>query len=528
MKLARQGTLICLLVLGLFGGFLVFFGEKDKSSMISIRENAIFAPGTPRFESFDPLDADRAVNLSVMRMLYLTPVEVTPDNRLTSQILESFGYDPLKKTITFVVRKDRSYSDGTPISPDDVAFAIARMAEKRPSFPVLSEILGLEAWRGLPGALNSFPEGLRVNGQTVSIELNRDVPNALFRFCLEIFSIIPRASVDPATNELKVDRPPFSGNYQIKSLESEKIVFEKRLDPIESHGLKIPDQVTFVYFKSDPDFKEVGLFPEHMVVSGTELNLFTSQTNLSQLGYSVTWTPASSYSVLLINPEVPAFRSKACRQQFAATFRSVLSEIFMQGLNISGSLFPTIVPGFVSDLGSGGTKESTACAKDLAGQTIPWATYPVGQSDFFREAIVATASRLGLELQARLEVVSQKELEQAYLEGKSSFFLGRSGFWPLDAVGDIRMLFTPNMHPALRFVWSDEQVMKHLSDIRDSSDPILIKSKMEELNRYVFDQAIFNPVAHFRRFLASTGKNTLREVPLAVQTPYPWQAFRVN
>jgi ABC-type transport system substrate-binding protein len=73
--------------------------------------------------SFDPLDADATQNLPVARMLYLTPLEASGDNQLQSEILESYKYDPATAKVTWMVKRGLTFSDGTEITPQDVAFA---------------------------------------------------------------------------------------------------------------------------------------------------------------------------------------------------------------------------------------------------------------------------------------------------------------------------------------------------------------------------------------------------------------------
>ena len=101
--------------------------------------NRLIITETTKYSSLDPLDGDKTPNLPVARMIYLTPVQITKDNDLASFVLESFSYDEKTKTINWKVKAGLKYSDGSEITSEDVAFSVARMAHKRPKFPVIEQ-----------------------------------------------------------------------------------------------------------------------------------------------------------------------------------------------------------------------------------------------------------------------------------------------------------------------------------------------------------------------------------------------------
>ncbi|NJM09460.1 MAG: hypothetical protein HC883_00735 [Bdellovibrionaceae bacterium] len=161
--------------------------------MTADKDIAIFIPGrAEKPTSLDPLDADRHENLAVARMVHSTPIEVSVDNTLVSQVLSSFTYDTETRTIRWLVKSGVTYSDGTAITPEDIAFSVARMLHARPNFPVISQIKGTKKWIAQPESLQTFPSGIRVMGNQIEIEFDQPVANPFFRFTLELFSIIPK------------------------------------------------------------------------------------------------------------------------------------------------------------------------------------------------------------------------------------------------------------------------------------------------------------------------------------------------
>jgi ABC-type transport system substrate-binding protein len=172
----KLGIFLVLLLAGAAIG--VGFLERNRESSLS----TFVITETTKYTSLDPLDGDSSQNLPVVRMLYATPLEILPDNTLGSQVLESFEYDRATKSIKWTVKTGLKYSDKTAITPEDVAFAVARMAFVRPGFPLLKFIKGLDVWLKIPTPLSTFPDGLRVNGNDITIQLTENYPHPLFRF----------------------------------------------------------------------------------------------------------------------------------------------------------------------------------------------------------------------------------------------------------------------------------------------------------------------------------------------------------
>jgi ABC-type transport system substrate-binding protein len=501
---------------------------NERKLMETLKMNAIFAPQTIMPTSFDPLDADHTNNIWVMRMLNLTPIEVSVSNRLTSQILSSFSYDLESSKITFIVRHGLQFSDDSPITPEDVAFSIARMAFTRPKFPVIAAIVGLSDWLKNEYPLRSLPKGISINDNVITISFARKIDNPLFRFALEIFSIIPKSSVDLDSNRLLKAMPPTSGNYVISSKLEHQVKFNLRMLPEYGHQIKVPKSITFEYFESGPDLSSLNNYPKNMVFAGLELDLRQSHVNLEKQGLHVIWTPASNFAVVNLNPNMAPFNLPSCRRAFAKTLREEVGAIFGDNIGVEPSLFPSIVPGYLKPDELINATEAGDCTNGFAGLTLKWTNFPSGQNDFYNQLIKRTANRLGINLLVTETLSSLRDHEAAMRKMETFCAFGRSGFWPLDPVGDIRMLFTPHMHMGLEIVWSDQNVTAQLDALGLESNPNTVKTRMQVLNKYFAKAAIFNVVAHFRSFFASSGANTLRDIPLAVQQPYAWQAFKIE
>ena len=76
------------------------------------------------------------------------------------------------------------------------------MARNRPTFPVIRYIKGIEEWSKSPDAYNLELPGLKKSQNEILIEFSESTSNPLFRFCLELFSIIPEKCIDKVTDKL--------------------------------------------------------------------------------------------------------------------------------------------------------------------------------------------------------------------------------------------------------------------------------------------------------------------------------------
>lgn len=472
--------------------------------------------------SLDPLDADQTSNLPVARMIYATPLETSESNQLSSRVLESFQYDQSTRQIEWLVKSGLKFEDGTAITPDDVVFAVSRMAYTRPQFPVIDAIEGVHEWAKEKDTLKTLPKGIKLSGNKITIQLTRDLDHPLFRFCLELFSIIPRKCVDTTTNKVICQKIPESGPYRIASQNTDSIQFNRRLP----RDVETPEQIRFEYVSSADLLKHIPQFDDKTVVAGNESFFTPAILRELERKLSVRYTPAARFSVLQINQNVVPFSDKRCRQIFAKEFRAAYREVAKDAL-IEGSIFTKILPGYLSfdELGSSmsiSAKDLDECKKKLMKSDIPWGYAETEKDLLFFDVLKLTFQRLGIKPTKTITVPTRKEFSDLFATGKVAFFNAGSGFWALDPGGDMKMLFTLNLHKPLRHVSEDSKLQKFISRLEED------KSAYADVNRYLFDEARFNVYAHLRRFFAAKDKTLIGEVPFAITSPAPWQVFKVK
>lgn len=479
---------------------------------------------TGKYTSLDPLDGDSSQNLPVARMLYATPLEINSDNTLTSRVLESFNYEQSTKTITWVVKKNVTYSDGSLITPEDIAFAVSRMAFTRPNFPLIKLISGLTEWLTTEKPLQTLPSGILVSGDTVSIKLVSDYPHPLFRFCLELFGIIPKSCVNLSSNKIECNDLPSSGYYRKIEDSGNAVLFEKRPDIDLVQGKKsYPKQIRISYADIKSVIDNSSLLTDRTVVQSSEAKLTKEQLKTLQANVEVSFTPAAWFTFLQINPDIPPFDRKECRTEFARVFRKNFS---MESNEVAeGSIFTKLVRGYkslneLSQISS--SAEGAECRRKFAQVSIPWG-FESTTPPAFSNVIQKTAKELGIKIGGPIDFKDRKQEVEAFLNNQSAFIFGRTGFWAMDPTGDIQMLFTPNLHKVLKHFWKDNILQDHLKTIVQNGE--VNSDAIDAVNSYLFQDGKINVYSHIRRFYASKNKDLVKNLPIGITSPSPWHLF---
>lgn len=485
--------------------------------------------------SFDPLDADKYMNLKPMRMLYATPLEVTTNNILTSTVLDAFTYNKAEQVMKWVVKSNLKYSDNTELNVDDVVFSVLRMLAARPTFPVLNKIEGINEWLSEKNKYNTLPSGIVVTNNEISFKFSGKIQNPMFRFVLELFSIIPKKCVDLATNKLICRTPPQSGMYNLARLDDKSVSFELRKTTNSDLNTTAPKNIIFNYKTADELNKAPIDLDQHTVITGSDFRVIVDAPNFwSHLTktHVVKKMPASSYAFLLLNHnQHPFFQSKDCRFKFANEFRNNF-QAEMGGLfNLDRSFFPKLLPGYLSNeiLLEDTNVKKTSCTLIKDSKPIKWAINKQIANSWYPKVLKKTFENLGIKNNEMLVVDNFSDLETLFIKNEISMIYLASAFWAQDPVGDLKMLFTPNMHELLNDAYSNLELRERLANIDENVElNSHIKQQMEEFNKYLYSDATVNAYAHTQTFYASSKESLLKDLPQAVTAPAPWQLFNVE
>jgi len=516
----RRLALISLLFLGL-GGFLITqvrTSKKSNSFVYLITETA--GP-----TSFDPLDADNTNNLPPARMIYATPLEASDESQITSQILSSFTYNLQSRSLNWTLKDDLYFDDGTPITADEVAFAVARMAFSRPNFPVIKDIVGMASWLKSKNALASYPEGIQVERNKIRIIFDKETEHPMFRFCLELFSIIPKKCVDLETGKINCDKIPASGHYRLVNKSEAELIFQKRND-LKIGDSDAPKEIIFRYKSPEVFSKDIkSILADNVVAAGNELQYSVETMKELSTEMSLKHLPASRFAVIQLNQDAEPFKDRNCRLYFANTFRQINHEI--TGQPIESSVFTKILNAYEShadlDLMSRLTSvEVELCRKRLQTSDLKWGFSENDKESLFFKVLRKTIEQVGMKVNEPTIYKNRADFANAFAAGDIDIFNAGSGFWALDPAGDLKMLFTPKLHKPLNHITKDDHLQKLLGQVNGG------KENFKKVSQYLFHEAKFNVYTHPRRFFVAHDRAVMAELPFAITSPAPWQVFRVK
>ncbi len=477
--------------------------------------------------SFDPLDADKSINLNAMRLLYATPIEIGLSNNLTSSVLDYFEYNTENKEIIFRVKNDIFFSNGSRMTTDDVAFSILRMARKRPNFPVIHDIMGLDEWLKSEYPLKNYPDGIIIDNNTIRIKLTKNSKSALFRFTLELFSIIPKADVNLDTGALKNQKPSYSGYYTLLDQKQSEMIFQKNTSRFANslHDAKAPEHIIYLYTFGNQQIIRSEMNQKNTVLYGTDMQFISNNLNDTKKNLNIKYLPSSRFNFILLNPHIEPFDNLMCRHYFMKEYRRVLDGLYGEQISKSASIFTKIVPGYLDDnalIDTSVDVEISECKKKFFEKEIHTFVLSEKLTDFNDKVLITTLSNLGARV--KIEVVKNvSDREKKFMENSNAFLSAGSGFWAEDPIGDVKMFFTKNLHEPLKFILEDNILSEIIHNLDENNSNV--SSDLQQLNNKLHSDALLNVVFHTRRFFASKDSSLLVDIPQAVSAPAFWQVI---
>lgn len=509
----NKKTFIGFIVIITFFVVLLFYNNLKPNNKIMILNYIITETNLP--DSFDPLKADKGNNILMMRMLYFTPIQINSSNELISNVFDKFEYNNTNFTITFTAKKSLGhFSDGSEISKQDILTAILRVAYFMPNFPVIKDIVGVHEWSSKKRGIFDYPQGISLDGDKIKIKLLKHNQNALFRFCLELFSIIPAKCIDLKTGKLICVQPPSSGYYELDSKSDKEYKF--KINTNKSFQFEnIPYKEISFHFKSlDEACSET--IEKNTIIAGTDLGLIDSKCTDHIKSEQIHWLQASRFATVLFNPNIKPFDTAEWRRFYSDKIRDYFSKNNLNFI-ISKSIFTKLLPGYLSDSNFQVYKDNFPPIKDIV---VDVSNFKGPVSKKITKAIINITE--GLQAKYKTFDYDINQSSEHFLENKFGYLTFSSGFWAQDPIGDVSMFFAKNLHAPLKYVWQDKKMYELINEIEGETDPTTIKLKMENLNRHLYEESLIAPIVHFRRLYITHESIKSLNLPMAVTSPAPW------
>ncbi|MBB6673589.1 ABC transporter substrate-binding protein [Cohnella nanjingensis] len=282
------------------------------------RTDTIIVGLTDPSGAFTPYFHQSGYDGNVSSQLF-TPLVSTDDKGLPIPALaESWDISPDNLTYTFHLRKDLKYSDGSPVSADDVAFTWTILYDKAYDGDAQVNTLGVKGGEAYKEGKADSIEGIKViDPLTVSVTLEKPNASALIVLGSDVLS---KAYYGKEYKPGQLDyiknlhaKPVGTGPYKLeKFIPGQEVRFVAN----EYYYKGKPKTEHFIYKTSEGDtwqFIETGEI-DFASFSATQENI----DKLKSLGFVniLPYTP-STYGYLQVNLEHEALKDKKVRQAIA-------------------------------------------------------------------------------------------------------------------------------------------------------------------------------------------------------------------
>ena len=143
--------------------------------------------------TLDPAATGDAGSANVIAQLYETVTSFDTTLTLRPALAESWDIQDGGRRIVFKLREGLTFSDGTPLTGDDVVRSWMRLIDPAAPSPLVSLMSDVEGAMAYARGQNSDPGsvGLHADGQEVTVDLNRPAADFVTVVASPTFSIVP-------------------------------------------------------------------------------------------------------------------------------------------------------------------------------------------------------------------------------------------------------------------------------------------------------------------------------------------------
>jgi peptide/nickel transport system substrate-binding protein len=282
------------------------------------RTDTIIVGLTDPSGAFTPYFHQSGYDGNVSSLLY-TPL-VTVDNKgvPTPGLAEKWDVSPDNLTYTYHLRKDLKFSDGTPITAEDVAFTWTILHDKAYDGDMQVDVLHVKGGKTYKEGKATSIEGIKViDPQTISVTLEQPNATALLTLGSDVLSKAYYGK-DYKFGQLDYikklhEKPVGTGPYKLEKFMPGQ---EVRFVANENYFAGKPKTEHFIYKTSQGDawqFLETGEV-DYASFSATKENV----DKLKKMGFVniIPYTP-STYGYIQVNLEHDQLKDKKVRQAFA-------------------------------------------------------------------------------------------------------------------------------------------------------------------------------------------------------------------
>jgi len=292
----------------------------------------------PTLVQFDPLKSFDLQNTWLNTQIYEPLFEIDKNNEISPVIVKSWKVAANGLRYDFELN-DKNFSDGSPLSADDVKFTLQRAIQRSKE-----AALTFGTIRGVDDYLkekSSTVSGLVVRGdRSLIIEMNKPEPMLLKNLALPAYYILPSRYVAAIGDGSFFKHPVGSGPYVFSAYNKgggdfgEVLVFDKNEYYLPSGYF---DSLIFYVMRRPLKINELGRFDL----------IFSAASNEERplKGFEAKWFSQPSVELIIFNQGHTQWKSIKERQRFAACFdREAFYKVLFEGRDKYWSRLGRVIP----------------------------------------------------------------------------------------------------------------------------------------------------------------------------------------
>ena len=334
--------------------------------------------------TLDPIKTVYGPDILIQGIMFSRLLRASADRKeLFPGLAESYEISPDGKTYTFKLA-DAKFSDGSPITAEDVAFSYNRMRFQKDS--------------AYAGPFTALEKVEAIDPKTVVMHLNKTFTPFIQNVEMWNSGIVPKAAVEAMGDEKFAQAPVSSGPFRlVEWRKGDRVILEKNPNYYRA-GLALLDGIEIIYVPDDNTRVSMLRAGEVDMIMGAPYPLIQA---LGAEGFQATPEPSSVISEMLINHSAEPFNDILVRQAVSAAIdRKAIADAVTLGMaQPASSLMAPVLNYFNTDLPV--PVRDVAKAKELLAKA--------GKSNLAFDLMISA----GLAADERTAVLIQSQLAEA-------------------------------------------------------------------------------------------------------------------
>ena len=301
--------------------------------------------GDPLPEDMDPAQMTSSA-ASWVGHIYSGLVRLSPQSIVEPDLAESWKISSDGLIYTFTLREGLKFSNGDPITAEDVKYSLERAADPETNSPTagtyLADILGMQA--RIDGDADEIEGVVVLDERTIQITLDGPKPYFLAKLTYPASYIVDQNNVE--SGDEWMFNPNASGPYKIKEFISEDaMIFERNENYYAQAEI---NNIVYLLYRGGTSLS----YYKAAEIDLTQLNSATALEIIENaddpLNNELLSTPNMCTSYIALNNTRPPFDDPKVREAFALSINpQKLIDQFQDGLgSVAESLLPPGMPGY--------------------------------------------------------------------------------------------------------------------------------------------------------------------------------------